>query len=450
MDEPVGNISNLTNSSPTQGQYIPYSVAFLSINMALVPLICLGNLLVIIVICRNRNLQNSTNYFLFSLALSDLLVGAGAPYFSVVHYTSMRIDLHKIPCLVGFCIMILTCGLSQANLVGISVDRYICIQHPYQYIRLVTPRRVKVIISCIWIYGMAIAFLPLAWNTWISDINCGFALVLPTGYLIILVIHVFLFLIITAILYTKILVTAKKVQNQIQMQEQRFTRGIFNLRKQTKAAQVYVILLGCFYLCWLPFLISTGVRMAYKKQEPLKLRIIFQIFISLAFSNSCMNFLIYTYKIHDFKVAFRKLFGCLHPQVDIDPNTIPRDTAKTNTKYHSHGSIYDMKSINGHNQPENSDNSDQPKGSIILSAVTLKRQKSQNSRPGSSVLRPSINSCEEFETVHSPIPGVVLTSHDPQSPVSLELNHKAELVDNKPSTDNMSGSDHSVENADIN
>ncbi|RMX39839.1 hypothetical protein pdam_00013477 [Pocillopora damicornis] len=89
------------------------------INSALnVPLILtsiLGNGLVVAVIVKNRSLQSPSMIFLFSLALSDLLVGMMAFF---------------------------VCGVSLDTVTAISVDRLMALTYHLRYPSLVTPCRI--------------------------------------------------------------------------------------------------------------------------------------------------------------------------------------------------------------------------------------------------------------------------------------------------------------------
>ena len=306
----------LINSSQvpklTNDQY--YGLLFLTTNILLVPPIICGNLLVIIAIYRYETLRTTTNFFILSLAVSDLLVGILAPYFSLVHYTDLGLNENKYHCIIGFCLMMLTCGTSMTNLVGISIERYISIRYPLEYVRWVTPFRVKIVIAVIWVYGFTFSGIPLFWNTWdqqeTGQFMCRYAYVYPKGYLYCMMILTVTFLTVTAVLYFQVFRIAKKVQAEIQKTEKRFSQDAYRYRKQARIAKVLGMVLGCFYGCYLPFLTMTAVKVAIGKTEPLPVYIIAQICCVLVFSNSCFNFLIYACKSKDFKKGFRKMFGC--------------------------------------------------------------------------------------------------------------------------------------------
>ncbi|XP_052826760.1 5-hydroxytryptamine receptor 2C [Octopus bimaculoides] len=89
-----------------------------------------GNLLVCLAIAKERRLQTVTNYFLFSLAVTDLLVSLIVMPFSILHefrgYWSLSLGL----CNFYVTSDVMMCTASIMHLCTISVDRYIGIRYP--------------------------------------------------------------------------------------------------------------------------------------------------------------------------------------------------------------------------------------------------------------------------------------------------------------------------------
>ncbi|GAB1601192.1 5-hydroxytryptamine receptor 2A-like [Argonauta hians] len=89
-----------------------------------------GNLLVCLAIAKERRLQTVTNYFLFSLAVTDLLVSLIVMPFSILHefrgYWSLSVGL----CNFYVTSDVMMCTASIMHLCTISVDRYIGIRYP--------------------------------------------------------------------------------------------------------------------------------------------------------------------------------------------------------------------------------------------------------------------------------------------------------------------------------
>ena len=99
-----------------------------------------GNSLVCIVFVTDRRLRKQTNYYILSLALSDLLVGVlGVP---VAVLASIGLPRALGACLVSISVLLILCTTSILNLLAVSVDRYWAILYPLQYARIMTSQLV--------------------------------------------------------------------------------------------------------------------------------------------------------------------------------------------------------------------------------------------------------------------------------------------------------------------
>ncbi|XP_010869330.3 olfactory receptor 1509-like [Esox lucius] len=109
-----------------------------------------SNILLIVVICIERNLHKPMYLILCSLFVNDLY-GSTALYPAImIHLVS---DVHSISTghcyLQIFCIYTYGC-IEVGNLAVMSYDRYLAICHPLQYTVIMTPKKVCVLICVIW------------------------------------------------------------------------------------------------------------------------------------------------------------------------------------------------------------------------------------------------------------------------------------------------------------
>ncbi|XP_053661520.1 muscarinic acetylcholine receptor DM1 [Anopheles marshallii] len=120
-----------------------------------------GNILVCLAIVWERRLQNVTNYFLMSLAITDLMVALSVMPLGILTLVKGHFPLDSEYCLVWICLDVLFCTASIMHLCTISVDRYLSLRYPMKFGRNKTRRRVVLKISFVWLLSIAMS-LPLS------------------------------------------------------------------------------------------------------------------------------------------------------------------------------------------------------------------------------------------------------------------------------------------------
>ncbi|XP_018318889.1 5-hydroxytryptamine receptor 2A [Agrilus planipennis] len=120
-----------------------------------------GNILVCLAITWERRLQNVTNYFLMSLAITDLMVAILVMPVGILTLVRGHFPLPAIYCLAWICLDVLFCTASIMHLCTISVDRYLSLRYPMKFGRNKTKRRVTLKIIIVWLFSIAMS-LPLS------------------------------------------------------------------------------------------------------------------------------------------------------------------------------------------------------------------------------------------------------------------------------------------------
>ncbi|XP_069365877.1 5-hydroxytryptamine receptor 2C isoform X1 [Maniola hyperantus] len=131
--------------------------------IAIVLVVCTaaGNVLVCLAIYLERRLQNVTNYFLMSLAITDLLVAMLVMPVGILTLVRGYFPLPAVYCLTWICLDVLLCTASIMHLCTISVDRYLSLRYPMRFGRNKTRKRVTIKIVFVWILSTAMS-LPLS------------------------------------------------------------------------------------------------------------------------------------------------------------------------------------------------------------------------------------------------------------------------------------------------
>ena len=163
-----GNISNTTEDTyKDPSDYTLHSIIIISIIVILIILlIVIGNLLVIVAIAVDRNLKRIQNWFIASLALSDLLVGLLVMPFSLANELMGYWYFGDILCELWLAVDVLLCTASILNLCLISLDRYWSITRAITYVRNRTKTRAVIMITMVWALSIMICVPPLVYPGW--------------------------------------------------------------------------------------------------------------------------------------------------------------------------------------------------------------------------------------------------------------------------------------------
>ena len=153
--------SNMTSNNTNTLYQVPVSiVVVLSLLYGIVSLLAIcGNVLVMLVIVKNRKMHTVTNFFIANLACADILIGLLSTPFQFQAALLQRWNLPDLLCPIAPFVKELSVSVSILTLAVISVDRYFAVIHPLK------PRCsksiAKIVMVVLWIFCVASA-LPAA------------------------------------------------------------------------------------------------------------------------------------------------------------------------------------------------------------------------------------------------------------------------------------------------
>ncbi|ESO06060.1 hypothetical protein HELRODRAFT_64552 [Helobdella robusta] len=153
------NFNNSINNATDQEDYnVNYGALFLLVFPFFT---VFGNFLVCLSIWREKSLHTATNYFIFSLAVADIMVAILVmPLAVYVEVNNSRWELGNSLCDMWVAFDVMGCTSSILNLAAISVDRYIAVTKPIQYAKHKNSRRVHLTLALAWVASIAVS-LPI-------------------------------------------------------------------------------------------------------------------------------------------------------------------------------------------------------------------------------------------------------------------------------------------------
>ncbi|XP_074459574.1 5-hydroxytryptamine receptor 4 isoform X1 [Larus michahellis] len=348
--------------SSSEGFGVAEKIVLLTFISAVILMAILGNLLVMVAVCRDRQLRKiKTNYFIVSLAFADLLVSVLVMPFGAIELVQDNWIYGEMFCLVRTSLDVLLTTASILHLCCISLDRYyaICCQ-PLVYRNKMTPLRIAVMLGGCWVIPTFISFLPImqGWNSiGIIDLiqqrqfnkasnstYCIFMVNKPYAITCSVVAFYIPFLLMV-LAYYRIYVTAREHARQIQVlqragaptdgrQHHPDQHSTHRMKTETKAAKTLCIIMGCFCLCWAPFFVTNIVDPFINYTVPGKL---WTAFLWLGYINSGLNPFLYAFLNKSFRRAFLIILCCgdeRYRRPSILGQTVPCSTTTINGSTH--------------------------------------------------------------------------------------------------------------------
>ena len=252
----------------------------------------LGNALILIALHKESSLHPPSKLLLRSLATTDLGVGLISQPFAVIYWMSVANEHWNI-CPYAFVAQIITsfilCGVSLVTLTAISVDRLLALLLGLRYRQVVTLKRTYVIVIAIWV-GCTVSSAIQIWNSLIT-LWCG-------------IIGTSLCLVISSFSYTKIFLTLRHHQNQVQDHiQQPNQNNQLNIARYKKAVSTAIWLQLTLVACYLPFIIVAGLTSYSGLSSSLCYAWIYTA--TLFYLNSSLNPILYCWKLEEVRQAVK-------------------------------------------------------------------------------------------------------------------------------------------------
>lgn len=350
------NVSNTTiqanESSTIATGFLPYATgysndviyAFLYLAEIAIAVIALaGNFVVVYAFVFYRKLRTSvTNYFVVSLAISDILTTGFVTTFQLDATRKGHQWTHgEFMCGLYTTMYLLAVPSSVINLCAVTVDRYLVLKMPLRYNSLMTPRRAILIICCLWVYAIVWACLPvMGWKIDFPAVEDGFCYYVSTKHynVAVNIVNFVLPMVFMAIFWSLIYgIVSQHVQRVIKQETnislnttessntssytvQFNSKGELILPKRKKKTEKkrmrrivrgsrYIgLIVVLFYICWLPFVTLSLVGNLCQSCVQVIPVVLYDVFLTMGFLNSALNPFLYPFHHKHFKEACKMIW----------------------------------------------------------------------------------------------------------------------------------------------
>ena len=287
-------------------QFVLFSTLYFLLSITTV----FGNVVILVALYKESSLHLPSKLLYSSLAVSDLLMGLISGTASTVFFLSLGIqmDYWKSICVYSTAIargsFAVFASLSLLTITAISLDRLFALLLGLRYKKIVTLRRVQVLVVCFWIPGITFAIMLFLKYTIAK--NYGYAL------------NSFC-LLISAVCYSKIFRALRNHQIQVRAQEH-LQQGnsnegtTLNVERYKRTVSSVICVLSVLLVCYLPYVIVTAIVVNFGVFP------FFQVILgstaTLVCLNSSLNPFLYCWKIKEVreavKITIRQALCCRH------------------------------------------------------------------------------------------------------------------------------------------
>lgn len=289
----------------TNGLYGVRLNIFLSVlNICLCASAFLWNVVILIALRKECSFHPPSKLLFRCLASSDLCVGLILEPLYIVYLMSPRLSyICSYASMLTSIASGIFCGVSLTTLTAISVDRLLALQLGLRYRRIVTLKRVRFFVVFLWLSNGVTAMM----------FNLSYFITVGIMCIVLL-----LCLITSTFSYTKIYITLRQHQSQVDDNIPRQGKynggGIpLNIARYRKTVSAALCLQMTLVACYLPFCIVAALYAITGIRSPSR-DFAWEVTLSLIMFNSSLNPILYFWKIREMRKAVKdtlRQFCCL-------------------------------------------------------------------------------------------------------------------------------------------
>ncbi len=317
-----GNVSYEVNLTLRYRQGSPHEAWMVGIVVPIlfaiiVVLGCVGNVLVIVVVLKNKgHVRNTTNLFILNLAIADTLFLVFCVPFHAIIYSTGVWSLGEFMCKFVHLLQCTSMVASVFTLVAMAGDRYLAVGHPLGTKHLRTPSMALGVSLTIWVLAIALAVpwpiyytvevyeaKPFCADDWGSGKSGKSS---KSNYFLCLFLLSFALPLITIFILSVLM-----IQKLWSVQSTDCAARESSLKAKRKVTKLIIVVVVVFCICWTP----NHVMWLWVNFFPVPQTLPFmytKVFSHvLAYANSSMNPVIYAFLSTQFRNGFHR---ALHMQ----------------------------------------------------------------------------------------------------------------------------------------
>ena len=269
-------------------------IFFIALNIFLSITATLGNALILVALRNVSSIYPPTKLLFRCLAVTDLCVGLICQPLYV--YLTIGNSIRELWYVYFFfCVVLL--AVSPLTSAAISVDRLLALLLGLRYRHVVTLRRVRVIMACVWFIAVSNASLRLVYYIQFKY-KVLFACLFWTFIALIMV-----SIIISLFSYIKIFLTLRhqqaQVQGHVQPEQSSRVRSVLNIARYKKTVYSVAWIQFAMLACYGPFIVMVFLSNFGNVGYSTEVMIAVEVSLCLFFSNSSLNPVLYCWRIKD-------------------------------------------------------------------------------------------------------------------------------------------------------
>ena len=283
-------------------------IFLIALNIFLSMFATLGNVLILVALRNVSSIHPPTKLLFRCLAITDLCVGLlGQPLYIYFWCITISLDngnrIVELVYVYLFIIRVLV-AVSILTAAAISVDRLLALLLGLRYRPVVTLRRVRVVITCVWFIAVSNASLYC-----VGSILFHYESLLASWWTY----RAFIIfsIIVSTFSYTKIFLTLRhqqaQVQGHVQQEQSSRVRSVLNIARYKKTVYSVAWIQFAMLACYGPYIVMAFLWHFGNVGYSTEVMIAGEVFYCLFFLNSSLNPVLYCWRIKDIRQEVKNL-----------------------------------------------------------------------------------------------------------------------------------------------